>query len=202
MKKVLTRSLFVSFCLILAGAAAALATDTPTAMQGDTNKDGAVTCVEAKALAAERFALIDTNKDGSVSMDEMEARLTTSFKEMDTDKNSVVVVDEFVTYWCGAAPKAKKASAKGNRQPQFRKMDLNNDGKISTEECVVVWTVRFTDADANRDGKVTKQEYVQSLIYWFADTDANHDSLTTVSEWTNYWIGKCAPEKTKKSAKK
>ena len=59
MKKVLTRSLFVSLCLILAGAAAALATDTPAAMQGDANKDGAVTCAEAKTLAAERFALID-----------------------------------------------------------------------------------------------------------------------------------------------
>jgi Ca2+-binding EF-hand superfamily protein len=199
MKKVFTRSLLLSFCLLLAGAAAALAVDTPPAMQGDAGKDGALTCSEAKTYASDRFTAMDTNKDKTLNMDEMEEGMTSIFKEMDTDKNGMVNVEEYVTYWCGAAPKTKKASAKGNKQPQFKKMDRNNDGKIDVVECTAVWTVRFADADANKDGKLTKQEYVQSLILWFADTDANRDSSITVTEWTNYWIGKCQAEKMKKA---
>jgi Ca2+-binding EF-hand superfamily protein len=202
MKKVCVRSLLFSFCLLLAGAAGALATDTPPAMQGDANKDGFMTCSEAKAFASERFTKMDANKNKSLSMNEMEEAMTSTHKEMDTDKDGLVNVEEMVTYWCGAAPKGKKAAARGNKQPQFRKMDKNNDGKLSVDECVAVWTVRFADADANKDGKVTKQEYVQSLIYWFADTDANRDSAITVSEWTNYWVGKCQAEKMKKSLSK
>lgn len=198
MKKVFTRSLLFSFCLLAACVSGALATGTPSAMQGDANKDGFMDCAEAKNFATVRFMRLDADSSKTVSMNEMEEGMTSTHKEMDTDKDGLVNVEEMVTYWCGAAPKGVKASTKGNKQPQFRKMDKNNDGKLSVGECVTVWTVRFSDADANNDGKVTKQEYVQSLIYWFADTDANLDSQITMTEWTNYWVGKCQPAKIKK----
>jgi Ca2+-binding EF-hand superfamily protein len=200
MKKVFTRTLLLSFCLLLAGAA--MAADTPCTMQGDADKDGCMSCTEAKSFASERFTAMDTDKSKTLNMDEMESGMTAFFKEMDTDKNGMVNVEEYVTYWCGTAPKTKKAAAKGNKQPQFKKIDRNNDGKIDVGECTAVWTVRFSDADASKDGKLTKQEYVQSLILWFADTDSNLDSSITVTEWTNYWIGKCQAEKMIKALSK
>jgi Ca2+-binding EF-hand superfamily protein len=124
-------------------------------------------------------------------MDEMEAGMTGIHKAMDTNGDGVVNVQEYVSYWCGAAPKYLKGSARGNKQPQFRKMDTNGDGSVSTAECVSLWSARFRDADENRDGKLTSQEYVQSVIIWFADMDPNRDSSVTIREWDTYWIGNC-----------
>jgi len=197
-----TRSLFLSLCLLMACATAAMATETAPSMKGDINKDGFMECGEAKAFASERFTKMDANKDRKVTMIEMEDGMTSTHKEMDTDKDGLVDVEEMVTYWCGAAPKGANAPKNGNKQPQFRKMDKNNDGKLSVNECVAVFTVRFHNADANKDAKVTKQEYIQSLIYWFADIDVNHDSAITATEWSNYWIGKCQSGKTKKASGK
>lgn len=197
-----TQSLFLSLCLLMACATAAMATETAHSMKGDVNKDGFMECGEAKAFASERFTKMDVNKDRKVTMIEMEDGMTSTHKEMDTDKDGLVDVEEMVTYWCGTVPKGANASKNGNKQPQFRKMDKNNDGKLSVNECVAVFTVRFHNADANKDAKMTKQEYIQSLIYWFADIDANHDSAITTTEWSNYWIGKCQSGKTKKASGK
>ncbi len=199
MNKIFSLCLSFSLCLLLAGALDAGAAETAACMQGDADNDGSLTCSEAKNLASERFTAMDTSKNNALSMDEMETGMTAIHKVMDSNGDRLVNVQEYVTYWCGAAPKNGGRSARGNKQPQFSKMDRNRDGKISTEECVALWTVRFRDADDNRDGKLTSREYVQSVIIWFADMDPNRDSAVTMSEWKSYWIGKCQAEKTRKS---
>jgi len=116
-------------------------------------------------------------------------------KIMDADSDGTVDVRDYIRYWCGSAASNLKAAARGNKQPQFSKMDTNRDGTVSSGECQLLWTVRFRDADENRDGKLTSREYVQSLILWFADMDPNRDSSVTLSEWNKYWIGSCRTAK-------
>lgn len=199
MNKILSLCLSFTFCLLLAGAIDARAAETAGCMQGDTNNDGSITCSEAKNLASERFTAMDSNNNGRLSMDEMETGMTGIHKAMDGNGDRLVNVQEYVTYWCGAAPKNGKKPGRGNKQPQFSKMDTNRDGTVSTGECVALWTVRFRDADDNRDDKLSAKEYVQSIIIWFADMDPNRDSAVTMSEWKSYWIGKCRAEKIKKT---
>jgi len=200
MEKVFSRGLFFSLCLLLATASGAFA----GTMQGDANTDGKLTCGEAKSQASARFTSMDSGKNKALSMDEMEAGMTGIHKQMDNDRDGMVNVEEYVTYWCGAAPSdsSKKASAKGNPQPQFTKMDANKDGSVSPVECMALWTIRFNNVDDNKDGKLTGKEYTQSLIMWYGDMDANKDSSVTVTEWTSYWVGKCQAEKMKKTLDK
>jgi hypothetical protein len=191
MKKLITFSLSFAICLFLSGALTAAAVETATCMQGDSDNNGVLTCSEAKNLAAERFTAMDTSQDNKLSMDEMETGMTGIHKAMDADSDRLVTVQEYVSYWCGAATGKSKVSARGNKQPQFSKMDKNRDGSVSTGECQTLWTVRFQDADDNRNGSLTSREYTQSIILWFADMDPNRDSFVTQREWNSYWIGNC-----------
>jgi hypothetical protein len=191
MKKLISASLFISLCLFLAGVLSAVAAGTEGVMQGDSDKDGTLTCSEAKNLAAERFTAMETSKDNRLSMDEMETGMAGLHKAMDSNGNGTVDVREYVSYWCGSTPQNLEASAHGNKQPQFSKMDTNRNGTVSAGECQALWAVRFRIADEKRDGRLTSQEYLQSLVLWFADMDPNRDSLVTASEWNRYWIGSC-----------
>jgi len=199
MNKSFIRSLSLSAFLLLAGSMGVFAGSFST-MQGDCNVDGKLTCGEAKSQAMDRFQAMDTNKNKQLSVNEMEEGMAGIHAEMDANKDGMVNVEEYVTYWCGAAPKAKaaKASVRGNKKSHFKKMDANGDGAVTSAECVAYWTVRFNDVDENKDGKLTKQEYTQSLIVWFADIDVDKDSSITVTEYNNYWIGACKAEKMKK----
>jgi len=190
MTKFVALGLSFSLCLTLAGTLNAAAAE-PGFMQGDANRDGSITCSEAKNFAVERFTAMDSTGDIRLSMDEMETAMAHIHKMMDTNGDRQVDVQEYVSYWCGVAPKKMKGSARGNKQPQFQKMDSNRDGRISSGECLALWTTRFHDADENRNGKLTPKEYVQSIIIWFADMDPNRDCFVTMREWNSYWIGRC-----------
>ncbi len=195
MNKLVSFSFSFALCLALTGALNAGAAECAAGMQGDADKNGVLTCGEAKNFAAERFSALNTNKDKRLNMDEMETGMSGIHKTMNTNGDDTVDVREYVSYWCGVAPAKLKAAARGNKQPQFSKMDTNRDGTVSSGECQVLWTVRFRDADENRDGKLTSREYVQSIILWFADMDPNRDSSVTLSEWNKYWIGSCRTAK-------
>ncbi len=202
MKKISILGLSFSLGLLVVGALGVHAAEPMACMQGDADRDGAISCGEAKSFATERFIGMDQNSDRRLNIDEMEAGMGGIHRAMDTDGSGLVDVREYVAYWCGDTPKKGRSAVRGNKQPQFRKMDTNRDGTVSSGECVALWTVRFHDADDNHDGKLTAKEYVQSVIIWFADMDPNRDSEVTVSEWNNYWIGSCQTRKLKKTARR
>lgn len=202
MKKISVLGLSLTLGLLLYGAVSVQAAQSTACMQGDADSDGTITCGEAKSFATERFTGMDRNGNRRLNVEEMEAGMGGIHKAMDSDRSGVVDVEEYVAYWCGAAPKKVGKTSRRNKQPQFRKMDTNRDGKVSQGECVALWTVRFQDADDNRDGKLTAKEYVQSVIIWFADMDPNRDSEVTVREWNNYWIGSCQAQKGQKVVKR
>ncbi|MRR34604.1 hypothetical protein EG829_07885 [bacterium] len=191
MKKFVAIGLSLSLCLILSGTGNNAAAETAACMQGDINRDGSMTCREAKSFAVERFKAMDRTGDKRLNMDEMETSMANIHKMIDANGNRLVDVQEYLNYWCGAAPGKTNGAARGNKQPQFQKMDCNRDGRISSDECLALWTIRFQHADENRDGSLTSKEYVQSIIIWFADMDPNRDSLVTMNEWNRYWIGRC-----------
>jgi Ca2+-binding EF-hand superfamily protein len=53
---------------------------------------------------------------------------------------------------------APAAHAHGNVDAEFKKMDTNNDGKISADEFAAAAQARFRKADTNNDGKVSLTE--------------------------------------------
>lgn len=53
---------------------------------------------------------------------------------------------------------APAAHAHGNVDAEFKKMDTNNDGKISADEFTAAAQMKFRKADTNNDGKVSLTE--------------------------------------------
>jgi len=81
-------------------------------------------------------------------------------------------------------------------------MDANKDGKVTSDECVVFWTVRFADIDGNNDGSITKDEFDTKVVEWYSIIDVNKDGSVTTVEFTDRWVGTCQAEKLKKSLSK
>lgn len=202
MRRPITTGIFLTLSLLLAGALSAVAAGTPSALPGDTNRDGAISCGELKQQAAERHDRMDANKDKSLTMGEFEAGITKNIEAMDTDKNGMVDVQEYVVYWCGAPSKDVKTPKKarhGSKQSLHRKMDANGNGKVTGDECTAFWTVMFTDVDANKDGLITRDEYGNKAVEWYSEFDVNKDGSVTITEYADYWVGTCKAEKMKKA---
>ncbi|MGA7826736.1 MAG: EF-hand domain-containing protein [Geobacteraceae bacterium] len=200
MKKVFTGAMFTTLSLLLIGTLSAGAACTPSALPGDTDQDGSVSCSEAKQQAADRFVKMDTNKDKQLTMAEFQAGTTKNFEAMDKDKNGMVDMQEYLIAWCGPAPKVAKTSKKaahGIKQSMFKSMDANKDGKVTSDECVAFWTIRFADIDGNKDGKISKEEFNKNVMKWFSIVDANKDGSVTATEFTSRWVGPCQAEKSK-----
>jgi len=202
MKKVFTGVLFTTLSLLLVGVMTAGAAST---LPGDTNQDGAVTCSEATQRATAHFDRMDADDDSFMTMAEFEAGTAKNFEVMDSDKSGMVDVQEYLVTWCGTPSKdvkpAKKA-IKGNKHSLHKNMDANKNGKVTSEECVAFWTVRFADFDGNNDGSITKDEFDTKVVEWYSIMDVNKDGSVTTVEFTDRWVGACQAEKMKKSLSK
>lgn len=202
MKRVFTGATFATLSLLLIGTLSFSAAGTPSTMPGDSNQDGAFSCSEAKQQTADRFDRMDTNKDKQITMAEFESGTTKNFEVMDTDKNGNIEIQEYLVAWCGIPPKATKPSkkaAKGNTRSLHKSMDVNKDGKVSSDECIVFWTIRFSDNDGNKDGAISKDEFDKKVVEWYSISDVNKDGSITITEFTNRWVGRCQAEQIKKS---
>ncbi|MBA4416887.1 MAG: hypothetical protein C0392_03095 [Syntrophus sp. (in: bacteria)] len=160
----------------------------------DTDGNGEITVVEHGAFWKGRFNELDANKDGKITVDEFIAGTTKqTFKNADANKDKVLVAQEYVAYWCGSKAKASK-DVKGKAQANLvADVDINMDGKISTDECVAIWLTHFNNMDTNKDDKVTMDEYVTYIKKRFKELDKNGDGYIVLEEYDYYWSGKGTP---------
>jgi Ca2+-binding EF-hand superfamily protein len=197
MKRVFTGITFLSLSLLLVGILSAFAAGTPSTLPGDTNQDGAISCGEATQRATAHFDRVDADDDSLMTMAEFETGTSKNFEAMDTDKSGMVEAQEYLVTWCGApstdAKPAKKAT-KGNKHSLHKNMDSNKNGKVTSDECVAFWTVRFADIDGNKDGSITKAEFDTKVVEWYSIIDVNKDGSVTTVEFTDRWVGPCQAE--------
>lgn len=159
--------------------------------QMDANGDAEVTVTEHAAFWQGRFKDIDADKDGKLTAAEFNAATKAYFGNMDSDHNGVLVAKEYFAFWCG--PKAvfpDKIKAKPRK-----KIDADQNGKISDDECVVYWSANFFDVDSNHDGKITLEEFMAAMSKRFKEIDKNGDGFVSVEEHAYFITGKPAPVK-------
>jgi Ca2+-binding EF-hand superfamily protein len=191
--------------LLISGTMGSAAAGAPSGpLPGDADRDGAVSCSEAKQTTMDRFARLDINRDDSLFLEEFKEGTAKNFDAMDTDKNGMVDAKEYVIYWCAAPPKQLKSKKMSHKKKQslHKNMDFNRNGRVSADECVVFWTVRFSEIDENNDGFITRDEFGNKVVEWYSEMDVNKDGSVTITEYTDYWIGKCEAEKMKKALKR
>ncbi len=100
----------------------------------------------------ERLKAADTNADGMISREEAKAlpRIAAHFDEIDANKDGQITMEEL---------RAFHASRHGEHAGAFMKrMDTDNDGKISKAEALAAAAARFDAADTNKDGFLTPDE--------------------------------------------
>jgi Ca2+-binding EF-hand superfamily protein len=99
----------------------------------------------------ERLKAADTNADGMISRDEAKAlpRIASHFDAIDTNKDGQITMEEL---------RAFHASHRGEHGGAMKKMDTDNDGKVSKAEALAAAAARFDAADTNKDGFLTQDE--------------------------------------------
>ena len=153
----------------------------------DVNGDAVVSVTEHAAFWQGRFKDIDIDRDGKLTAAEFEAANKEFFGTMDEDQNGSLVVKEYMAFWCGpkaGVPARVKAVSK-------KKLDVNRDGKIGDDECVVFWSANFFDVDSNHDGKITTDEFMAAMSRRFKEIDKNRNGWISLEEHT-YFMSKNA----------
>ena len=100
----------------------------------------------------ERLKAADKNADGMLSREEAAAlpRVAAHFDEIDANKNNQITMEEL---------RAFHAARHGEHAGAFMKrMDTDNDGKISKAEALAAAAAHFDAADTNKDGFLTPDE--------------------------------------------
>jgi Ca2+-binding EF-hand superfamily protein len=106
----------------------------------DQNGDGKISKDEARANAMSRFGEIDANGDGKVTDADINARVD-AMKEENPD-----------------VPDRRFKRQKQVLKAQFKRLDENGDGELSSDEYAKSALSRHDNLDQNGDGVVTKQE--------------------------------------------
>jgi hypothetical protein len=101
----------------------------------------------------ERLRAADTNADGLLSRAEAAAlpRIAERFDAIDANADGQVSFDEL---------RSSRHKARGEKRGErfLKRLDADNDGKVSKAEALAKATERFDRADANKDGFVTAEE--------------------------------------------
>ncbi len=131
-------------------------------MEADLDKDGFLTAEEMKKAEAKRreetakrtLERFDENKDGQLALTEIPERMRARFKGMDADQNGILTLKEL------AAPQARRGQDRSDRSPAeiIRRLDANEDGKLSGDEIPTWMQRRMEQLDKNKDGALTADE--------------------------------------------
>lgn len=101
----------------------------------------------------ERLRAADTNADGLLSRTEAAAlpRIAQRFDAIDANADGQVSFDELRGF---------RHKARGEKRAErfLKRLDADNDGKVSKAEALAKATERFERADANKDGFITAEE--------------------------------------------
>lgn len=135
----------------------------------DADDDGFVTADELRAAGEKRserrrqtrLDRIDGDKDGRVSLAEAEAAAVEAarkrFERMDADKDGFISMAEISE----RRGRDRASPRRGDRM--LRRLDRDNDRRISAAEAENARRVRFTRMDADNDGVLTVAELTERL---------------------------------------
>ena len=150
----------------------------------DKNGDGKLTKDELPARLQSEFAATDKNGDGSVTMDELKKHAA----EMTTRRPQMVEM----MYYVIDVPEPAQPNAMELQQAYdtLRKIDSNNDGKVTPEEIAAYREQRRKDRmkdtfeylDQNKDNKVSKDEARGLWKDDFDKLDTNKDGFLDEKE--------------------
>lgn len=161
----------------------------------DSNEDGKLSRSELPPRMRSDFDRLDANRDGSISQDEVAQQVQQGATARRSRRSAGTPVE--VTYvWIldadrGQADLEELQSA----YEAMRKIDKNNDGKISRDELrarreqvASQWCDKcFDRMDQNNDGELSKSEAEGSeFASDFSQIDRNHDQQLTKSEIHSY----------------
>ncbi len=131
-------------------------------MEADTDKDGFLTAEELKKAEAKRredsakrtLERFDENQDGQLVLTEIPERMRARYKNMDTDQNGILTLKEL------AAPPVRRGQDRSDRAPAaiIRRLDANEDGKLTGDEIPTWMQRRMEQLDKNKDGALTADE--------------------------------------------
>lgn len=162
-----------------------------TFSQMDANGDGVIAVTEHAAFWQGRFKDIDVDKNGKLMAAEFNVATKQFFGDMDADKDGVLVAKEYFAFWCGPQavfPEKIKAAP-------MKKLDADQNGIISDDECVVLWAANFYDVDQNHDGKITRDEFMAAMARRFKEIDKNRDGFISIQEHSLFMPRQTAPAK-------
>lgn len=132
----------------------------------------------------------DANNDGTVTMEEFDEAARTRFGRMDKDGNGSISRDEFRDY--------VMARRMEHKAEKLKRMDTNQDGKVTEDEFVSYKSEKakrkFARMDENKDGNLTADEMQRcgkrrhfGSKGIFYRLDKNEDGQVTREESYNAW---------------
>jgi Ca2+-binding EF-hand superfamily protein len=116
------------------------------------------------------FRLLDTDRDGRLSKDEL-AKAADHFGELDRNKDGAVDPRELLGFGPpdqGGRPGARpEGGRRGEFDPAvwFRRLDANEDDKLSKDEVRATGSTRenFDEIDRDGDGSLSRDEYTERM---------------------------------------
>ena len=133
----------------------------------DANSDRTLAGDEMRSRRG-RFARLDTNNDSKLSFAEAAVGTSTRFARLDADKDGKLTPEEMRPFGGrrhhGGPRMAQDDEARpgpgggGMGAMMLRRVDTNNDGRISRDEMRAQADQRFDRLDANKDGFIDQTE--------------------------------------------
>lgn len=178
-------------CCKASAAAAADTTKKACFIQIDKDKNTTATSEELAAHCKKKHTDMDANKDGKVSKDEFMAHKDKTFDKRDANKDGFIVIEEFIfvpdDMDTAKIKEEKKNIEDKNGKDATKKMDSDNDKKVTQVEYVVFFYTMLDDADADKDGKVSKEEFKKDSEKRFQKADKNNDAIIEEDELIECW---------------